>query len=91
MSYTIRRGKRLKLKAGKEQTLAADYGSFLLQNVEGGPVFFKERAYDEIPVTQETGFMLKSGETVPVVLSAKTLSLMAEKDAEVSVLFVDEG
>ena len=90
MTYAIRAGKKIKLKAKKETELAVNYGSFLLQNVGAGSVYFKEKGFDEAAATEENGFMLKSGETVPVVLSAKTLSLMSPTDGEVSLLFVDE-
>lgn len=90
MTYAIRAGKRVKLKAKQEAEVAVNYGSFLLQNVGESTVYFKEKGFDEVAVTEENGFALKGGETAPVVMSAKTLSLMSTAAAEVSLLFVDE-
>ena len=91
MSYAIRAGKRLSLKAKKEREVQVNFASFLLQNCGSAPVYFKDKDRDAAPVSEKTDFCLKGGETMPLVLSARTLGLMATEDTEVCLLFVNEN
>ena len=91
MSYAIRAGKRLSLKAKKEREVPVNFASFLIQNCGDVPVYFKDKDRDETAVSEKADFALMGGETMPVVLSAKTLGLMAMEDTEVCLLFVNEN
>ncbi|MBR2927555.1 MAG: hypothetical protein IKC24_00150 [Oscillospiraceae bacterium] len=71
--------------------VAVNCRSFLIKNCGDAMVYFTEQSENGATVTAETGFALGAGETCPVSLCAKTLSLIAAAETAVSLLYVGEG
>ena len=68
------------------QDVVIGYQPFLIQNAGSDPVTFKEK--NGVAATATNGFSLAAGETLPVVLTADTLSVYGGK---VNILFLQEG
>ena len=68
------------------QDVQVGYKLFLIQNAGSTPVSFKEK--NDVPATAANGFAVAAGETLPVVLTANTLSVFGGK---ASILFLQEG
>ncbi|MBR2927542.1 MAG: hypothetical protein IKC24_00085 [Oscillospiraceae bacterium] len=66
--------------------------SFLIKNCStNATVYFTEYENGGGAATAETGFPLSPGETCPVTLNARTLSLIASAQADVRLLYLGEG
>ena len=65
--------------------------AFLIKNnSDSATVYFRE-AQDGKAATADEGFALAAGETCPVPLCARTLSLIASAEADVRMLYIGEG
>lgn len=56
---------------------------FMIVNTSDGVVYFRDKAEDGEDVTEETGFALQPGQLIQRVMTAGTLSLLAEKEGAV--------
>ncbi len=66
------------------------YQGFLIQNNSAGAtVYFRDKEADGEDCTAENGFILGPGERIDTVLTARTLSLLADDDADVRLMIVD--
>lgn len=90
MTYPIISAKRISV--GTAATgVDVNCNSVIIKNAGNGIVYFTEQGEDGAAVTADTGFALASGETFPVPLCAKKLSLLATAQSDVCLLFVGEG
>ncbi len=83
------------LKTVSATTAAQDvnigYNAFLIQNNGTGKVYFKEKHEDGRPASASNGFCLPAGTTLEHVLTAKTLSIVADAASSVVILLLDIG
>lgn len=88
MSYIIESAKKVAVTT-QAQDVDADCRSFLAVNTsQTATVYFREKGDDGKEVTADNGFVLLPGTMTPVVLCAKTLSVMATEAADLRLLFV---
>lgn len=73
------------------QDVNIGYNAFLIQNNGTGKVYFKEKNEDGVPASASNGFCLHAGETLECVLTAKTLSVVADSACSVVILLLDIG
>ena len=67
------------------------YRGVIIKNASANRVFFRDKDIDGKNVTAATGMLLAAGETFPVPLCAKTLSLIADAaGSDVRLLLVEE-
>ncbi|MBR2080698.1 MAG: hypothetical protein IKM36_06290 [Oscillospiraceae bacterium] len=72
--------------SGAAQDVQVGYRPYLIQNAGETPVTFKEK--DGVAATAENGFAVAAGATLPIVLTADTLSVFGGK---ANILFLQEG
>ena len=89
MTYPIISVKQVTVTAAA-QDVAVDCCNFLLKNSGAATLYFREAEEGET-VTAENGFPVEGGETVPVVLNAKKLSMVAAAETDVRLLLLGEG
>lgn len=89
MTYPIISVKQLTVTTAAQE-VAVDCNSFLLKNNGDATLYFCEAADGEA-VTEANGFPVAAGETIPVVLNAKTLSMVATAQTDARLLMLGEG
>lgn len=82
-----------KVAVGKTAvTVPVNCRAFLIKNNStSATVYFGEAGENGEAVTADRGFSLAPGEKFPVVIRARTLSLIATENADVRMMYVGEG
>lgn len=71
------------------QDIAVNGRSFIIQNNAANTVFVYFKEKDEVAATTTNGFRIVGGDTLPVVLTAGTLSIVGSASASVVIQYVD--
>lgn len=88
MSYIIVNAKKVAANT-QAQDVDVDCRNFLAVNTsDTATVYFREKEDDGKEVTADNGFVLLPKTMTPVVLCAKTLSVLATEAADLRLLFV---
>ena len=90
MIHPIIGEEKVSLSAGATAEVAVNCRAFLIKNNGTATVYFRE-AQDGKAATVDTGFALAAGETCMLPLCAHTLSITAEAEADVRLLYIGEG
>ena len=70
------------------QDVAINCKTFMIENLGTGAVYFKEK--NGVDCTASNGFAIPASTLLDEKLSASTLSIVGEADADVRILFLKE-
>lgn len=88
MSLMMERTQKVTASAAAQDVEVACRSFLMVNTSENAVVYFKEKEDDGKAVTADTGFALLPGQTTPMPLNAKTLSIMATEEADVRLLYL---
>ena len=91
MSLIMQKAEKVAVGAEAVSVDAARRNFLLVNTSETAIVYFREAFDDEEAAAEHNSFALLPGQTTPLPLNAKTLSMMAAEAAEVHILYVREG